>query len=186
MAGAGMHQELDEIIAGCKTGSHKSYEALYKRFYRPLLVIAMRYTRTRDEAEDILQDAFVKVFHNIASYNEKGSFEGWLKRIVQNTAINHYRSGLKFQGGEEEAAEQVDDSFEKITGGMDARNIMQVLNRLPEGYRLLINLYAIDGYTHNEIASMLGISPGTSKSQLFKAKKYLRELLRNDYKAYLI
>jgi RNA polymerase sigma factor (sigma-70 family) len=181
-----MHDELGEIIAGCKTGSHKSYEALYKRFYRTLLVIAMRYTKTRDEAEDILQDSFVKVFHNIQSYNGKGSFEGWIKRIVQNTAINYYRSRLKFQPGENEIEEQGDDSFEKIMGSMDARNIIAILNNMPEGYRLLINLYAIDGYSHSEIASMLGISTGTSKSQLFKAKKYLRELLRNDYKAYLI
>ena len=181
-----MHQELGEIVAGCKAGSHKSYEALYKRFYRTLLVIAMRYTKTREEAEDILQDAFVKVFHNINTYNEKGSFEGWLKRIVQNTAINYYRSSLKFQTGDDEAMDQGDDSFEKIMGGMDARNILTLLNNLPEGYRLLINLYAIDGHSHAEIANMLGISVGTSKSQLFKAKKHLRELLRNDYKAYVL
>jgi RNA polymerase sigma factor (sigma-70 family) len=180
-----MHEDLHQIVQGCKAGSHKAYEMLYKRFYRVLFVIALRYAASREEAEDILQDAFVKVFHNIRNYNESGSFEGWIKRIVQNTAINYYRARLKFQHNDE-GTEQSDDSFEKIMSGLDAKNILGLLNRLPEGYRLIINLYAIDGYSHAEIATMLGISAGTSKSQLFKAKRQLRELLANDFKAYTL
>jgi RNA polymerase sigma-70 factor (ECF subfamily) len=180
-----MHEDLQEIVRGCKAGSHQAYEMLYKRFYRVLFVIALRYAASREEAEDILQDAFVKVFHNIRNYSESGSFEGWMKRIVQNTAINYYRSRLKFQHNDE-ATEQSDDSFEKIMSGLDAKNLLDLLNRLPEGYRLIINLYAIDGHSHAEIATMLGISPGTSKSQLFKAKRQLRELLANDFKAFTL
>jgi RNA polymerase sigma factor (sigma-70 family) len=182
-----MEDELGHIITGCKAGDHKSYEALYKRFYRLLLGVACRYTRSTEEAEDILQDAFIKVFHNIGSFSGKGSFEGWIRRIVQNTAINYYRSRLKFEKMSEGAETESDgESDESIIGGMDAKTIIALLNRMPEGYRLLINLYAIDGYTHAEIGEMLGISTGTSKSQLFKAKKYLRELLKNDFNAYVL
>lgn len=172
------------MIAGCKAGRHSSYEALHKRFYRILIGIALRYCASRDEAEDIVQESFIKVFQHITTYNH-GSFEGWIKRIVHNTAINHYRAGLRFNDVDEnELKTSSDDSFEKIAGDLDVNAILVLLNKMPEGYRLLLNLYAIDGYSHHEIAHMLNISIGTSKSQLHKARKYLKELLKNDYQAY--
>lgn len=155
-----------------------AFEQLYKTYYRVLLGIALRYSRGREEAEDILQDAFIKIFNNLDSFSGSGSFEGWMKRIVQNTAINHYRGTMKFDlhitiDAYHEVAEETFSDFE----WMDAKQILALLNKLPEGYRMIINLYYIDGYKHREIAELLGISEGASKSQLFKAKAYLKKLI---------
>jgi RNA polymerase sigma factor (sigma-70 family) len=171
-----MGNKEEHILKGCKAGDHKAFEELYKTWYRVLLGVAMRYARNRQEAEDILQDAFIKVFHSIGSYRGEGSFEGWLKRVVRNTAINHYRSRIKFDLYIDFAGQE-----ESLNDGSDTKDVISLLNKLPEGYRMVINLYFIDGCTHKEIAELLNISTGTSKSQLFKAKQYLKELLENDY-----
>jgi RNA polymerase sigma-70 factor (ECF subfamily) len=171
---------LDDILAGCRANDHRSFEILFKRYYRVLLGIAMRYCRSREEAEDVLQDAFIKIFQNINSYNGSGSFEGWMKRTVQFTAINNYRSNLKANLRVEisETEETVSDkSIESFFYEIDPPEIIGLLQQLPEGYRMAVNLYFIDGYSHKEIAEMMDISVGTSKSQLFKAKNYLKHLL---------
>ena len=147
--------------------------------------IAMRYSKSQAEAEDILQDSFIKVFNSIGAYQLGGSFEGWLKRIVQNTAINSYRSQLKFNLYVDVSEQELllsDESPEAIFESLEAKEIILLLNRMPEGYRLILNLYCIDGYSHKEIAQMMNISEGTSKSQLFKAKKYLKSLLETQSK----
>jgi RNA polymerase sigma-70 factor (ECF subfamily) len=177
--------ELNDILAGCKANNHRSFELLFKRYYRILLGIAMRYCRGREEAEDVLQDAFIKIFQNIGSYNGSGSFEGWMKRIVQFTAINNYKSNLKANLHVEisETEEALSDkSFESFFCEFETTEIIGLLQQLPEGYRMAINLYFIDGYSHKEIAEMLGSSTGTSKSQLFKAKNYLKHLLNSNQK----
>lgn len=168
----------EHIVKACKAGDISAFEQLYKRYYRVLFVVALRYSRGREEAEDILQDAFIKIFNNLDSYTGSGSFEGWMKRIVQNTAINHYRGTLKFDlhvtlDDYHEVAEETISDFE----WMDAKQILALLSKLPEGYRMIVNLYYIDGYKHREIAELLHISEGASKSQLFKAKAYLKKLL---------
>lgn len=175
-----MQINIEDILKGCKAREQKAFEILYKTYYRILLGIALRYSRNTAEAEDILQDSFIKIFNSIDSFNMKGSFEGWMKRIVQNTAINSYRSNLKFDlhVAISEQTDVGDDSFNSVFESFTNKEILALLNQLPEGYRLVINLYSIDGYSHQEIAEMLNISVGTSKSQLFKAKLYLKNLLK--------
>jgi RNA polymerase sigma factor (sigma-70 family) len=131
-----------------------------------------------------LQDSFIKIFNSIDSYNEKGSFEGWMKRVVQNTAINSYRSNLKFDLhiAISDETDIGDDSFNTVFDAFSNKEILALLNQLPEGYRVIINLFCIDGYTHQQISELLGIAIGTSKSQLFKAKAYLKNLLKMYHK----
>lgn len=180
-----MDRDLEEIVSGCKAGSEKAYHVLFTRYYCVLLGVAMRYVKDRDEAKDILQESFIKIFKNISSYSERNSFEGWMKRIVQNTAINQYRRNLRFDNNAEAVLEkETDKEFENMISGLNAKSILALLHKLPDGYRTIINLYLIDGYSHPEIASMLGISAGTSKSQLFKARKFLKELLASDLKLF--
>lgn len=177
--------DLTELIKRCKAREPAGFERLYKTYYRTLYGIAMRYSKSSEEAEDILQDSFIKIFNSIQSYQGEGSFEGWLKRIVQHTAINSYRSRLKFSLYVDVSEQDLllsDDSSEAIFEALEAKEIVALLNRMPEGYRLILNLYSIDGYSHKEIAHMLNISEGTSKSQLFKAKKYLKNLLETHSK----
>lgn len=180
-----MQDDLSEILAGCRANKQGSFEILFKRYYRVLLGIALRYCRNRAEAEDTLQDAFIRIFQNIRSYEGKGSFEGWMKRIVQFTAINNYKSNLKANLHVEisETEEALSDkSVESFFDEFEAPEIIALLQQLPEGYRMAINLYFIDEYSHKEIAEMMGISIGTSKSQLFKAKNYLKHLLNTNKK----
>ena len=172
-------KDLNEVIKQCKAKDPAGFEFLYKTYYRVLYGIAMRYSKNTAEAEDILQDSFIKVFNSIQTYQSEGSFEGWLKRIVQYTAINSYRSRLKFNLHIEmpDSDSLSDDSLGAIFETMEAKEIVALLNSMPEGYRVILNLYCIDGYTHKQIAEMIKITEGTSKSQLFKAKKYLKNLL---------
>ena len=172
--------EIEELIKSCQNNDAKAYEVLYKKYYRVLYGITLRYCRTSAEAEDVLQDSFIKIFQNITSYKNEGSFEGWLKHIVRNTSINYYRSQVKFNQTVSLSSENYDignDSFNDILDSFSTNEILKQLNNLPEGYRLVVNLYCIDGYTHKEIGEMLNISAGTSKSQLFKAREYLKKAI---------
>ncbi|MCD6069287.1 MAG: polymerase, sigma-24 subunit, subfamily protein [Bacteroidetes bacterium] len=175
-----MDNELAKIVEGCRSGDHSAYKLLFKRYYRQLLGIALRYSRNREEAEDTVQDAFIKIFQGIGSYRDSGSFEGWIKRIVQYTAINSYKNNLRSHMHVDicdTETELSDKSFEQFFYDFDPEEIIGFLQQLPEGYRMVVNLYFIDGYSHKEISGMLDISTGTSKSQLFKAKNFLRHLM---------
>jgi RNA polymerase sigma factor (sigma-70 family) len=180
-----MEEFLNKLVKRCKANDHSAFEILYKKYYRVLLGVSIRYSGNRSEAEDILQDAFIKIFHNIGSYSGKGSFEGWLKRIVQNTAINSLRNRMKFDlyaDIDEKAEETVDENFASVFQNMDVHECIELLNKIPEGYRVVLNLFYIDGYTHKEISGILNISTGTSKSQLYKAKNYLKNIIASHNK----
>jgi len=173
-----MYSEKD-IIEGCKKGQHKSFESLYQKYAGRLLSIAMRYSFTTFEAEDILQESFIKIFHSINTYESKGSFEGWLKRIVVTTAINHYHKDKLKQSqtdhtimSDEEANDVVD-----IISKISADELLEIIQTIPAGYRMVFNMYVIEGYTHREIAELLSISEGTSKSQLAKGRALLKTKL---------
>jgi RNA polymerase sigma-70 factor (ECF subfamily) len=176
----------EELIEGCKQQKHAYFHALYTKYAMQLMSIAMRYSNTTFEAEDILQEAFIKIFTNIHSYAYSGSFEGWLKRIVVNTAIKQYHKNANYKISNLHdigKATEVDcsDSLDK----MSTDELIKLIQQLPEGYRLVFNLYEIEGYSHKEIAQLLNISEGTSKSQLHKAKQYLQKLLlKFDYSTY--
>ena len=166
-----------EIIDGCKKEKPAFQEALYKLYAGRMMAICKRYAKTDFEAEDVFHDAFVKVFKHISTF-EGGSFEGWMKRIFVRTAINnfhknkqHYQN-LEWDECPDEGAVQP-EAVNQLTN----QDLMQLINQLPEGYRMVFNLHAIEGYTHPEIGEILNISEGTSRSQLFKAKAMLKQML---------
>ena len=169
-----------EIIEGCLKNQASAQEKLYSLYSRRMMAVCLRYTRSRVEAEDIFHEAFVKVFKNIQSW-QGGSFEGWMRRIFVNTAINHYHQNKKyFDHVDSSVAEDLMTSSESAISQMSNQELLGLINRLPEGYRLIFNLYVVEGYSHNEIASMLNIAEGSSKSQLFKAKAFLKKLIEGN------
>jgi len=152
---------------------------LYDRYSRFLLGVCLRYASDIAEAEDILQDSFVKIFFNIKEYSGTGSFIGWLRKVAVNTAITNYHRNLKYRYHVEieefVSAETGVQSFEEDF--YTSEELFKVLNELPAGYRMVFNLYAVEGYKHKEIARMLGIDTNTSKSQYSRAKAVIREKL---------
>ena len=178
-----------QIIEGCARHERKAQKLLYEKYSRLLLGICMRYASDKAEAEDILQDSFLKIFFRIKDYSGTGSFVGWLRKVVVNTAITHYHLNLKYRYHVD-----IEDyvSVESGVAGFDedfftSDELYKVLNELPGGYRMVFNLYAVEGYKHKEIAEMMGIDTSTSKSQYSRAKAVIREKLaklgklRNSY-----
>lgn len=148
-----------------------------------MMAVCVRYAYTSFEAEDIFQDAFVKVFSRMDQYQGKGSFEGWLRHIFVNTAINHYTRNKKhYQQADVEEQLDITNSDVDAVGQMTHEELLELIRSLPEGYRVVFNLNVIEGYTHKEIAEMLGINEGTSKSQLSKAKSILQRKISKSKK----
>ncbi len=172
----------DTIISGCKKGDSRSQEALYRLVAPVMYALCLRYGGNADDAGDIMQDGFIKVFSKIGQYSGKGSLEGWIRRIMINTALERYRGQVHMESLEDKA-DQVsgvagDETLEEIT----ADEISNVISELSPKYRMVFNLYAIEGYSHKEISEMLGISEGTSKSNLSRARSVLQEKLKDLYK----
>ncbi len=172
-----------KIIEGCKKGKRHAQNKLYTRYAPALLGICMRYARNKDEAEDILQEGFIKIFLNIGSYRGEGSFEGWLKRIMVNTAITHNKQNLKHQYHTdidqiEETHSAGDEGGEVDTVKLPKEKLMDLIQNLPEGYRMVFNMYVFEQYTHREIADIMEISENTSKSQLSKARRLLASRIK--------
>jgi RNA polymerase sigma-70 factor (ECF subfamily) len=164
-----------DLINGCIKESKSFQKELYRRYAGKMLVVCMRYARHRMEAEDILQEAFIKIFDNISRFQFKGSFEGWIRRIIVNTAIKNYRR-MSFKreliGNEDHDTEFTQpDAVEN----MSEEELLNLIETLPDGYRIVFNLYAIEGFSHKEISEMLNIQEGTSRSQLVKARKMLQQ-----------
>lgn len=168
-----------EIIDGCLKHSRIAQQQLYDKYSRFLLGICMRYSTDKAEAEDVLQDVFVRVFFNIDEFSGSGSFPGWLRRVAVNTAITNYHRNLKHRYHidieDYKTVETGTISFEEDLFSAD--ELHNVLNALPAGYKMVFNLYAIEGYKHREIAGMLGIDVNTSKSQYCRARALLRDKL---------
>lgn len=147
------------------------------RYSGKMLAVCLRYTRHRMEAEDILQDAFIKVFDNISKFEFKGSFEGWIRRIVINTALKNY-SKKSFKQEQIGLENQPELPLEpEIYSNLQEEELLRLINQLPDGYRVVFNLYAVEGYSHKEIADLLGIQESTSRSQLVKARKMLQGMI---------
>lgn len=165
---------IEELLAGCKAGKGQMQEALYKQTASKMLAVCMRYAKDTMEAEDALQVGYMKVFQKIGEYRGDGSFEGWMRRIMVNTAIEAYRKNLKQMN-----VLSIDDTQEQPSTGFDlnrlgVQDLMKLIQGLADGYRIVFNMYAIEGYSHKEIATELGISEGASKSQLSRARAILR------------
>lgn len=176
----------EQIIEGCVEGRRKAHSLLYRKYASTMLGVCMRYCNNRADAEDVLQEGFIKVFSHISSFRKEGSFEGWIKRIMINAAIDNYQNNLKHyfhadvdeideymvtgdtSGHDPELPQDIDIPKEKL---------MEMIQQLPDGYRVVFNLYAIEGLVHKEIATLLGITENTSKTQLMKARRTLRKKL---------
>lgn len=172
---------LEKIIEGCKKNDPVCQEQLYNFFAAELFGLCLRYSRNYAEAQDVMQDGFIKIFLNIRQYQFKGSFEGWMKRIMINTALERYRKTnfLYFLDQNQESADvEVEDDVE---ANITADELLKMVQELPPQYRTVFNLYVIEGFAHQEISKMLGISEGTSKSNLNRARNILKEKILHQY-----
>jgi len=173
--------ELPEIIEGCRKGSRKHQEALYNMFASKMYGVCLTYTKDRDLAQDILHDGFFKVFKKFHQYNEDWSLFAWVRRIIVNTAIDHFRKTNRISNVDFQEKEYLGGSFDDVSESYKTGDLSQIINMLPAGARTVFNLYVVEGYKHREIAELLNISAGTSKSQLSKAKSVLKELVNKYY-----
>ncbi len=159
----------------------ESQKLLYQKFYSYGMSICLRYADNRDEAAEILNDGFMKIFQNIKKFDLARPFKPWLRRIMVNTAINHYNQKQRELKTDELDNARYHSEQENILAGISYQEIIVMLQKLSPAYRTVFNLYVIEGYKHEEIASMLGVSIGTSKSNLFKAKEQLKRILNNFF-----
>lgn len=171
----------EQIIAGCVRGDAIAQKALYQLFARKMMSICMRYAAGREQAQDILQDGFVKVFQKIGNFRGDGPLGGWVARTMVNTALDHIRRNKPYAHAVDlNDAEHLHSEASHAIGNMTTDELMALIQELPDGYRTVFNLFAIEGYPHKEIAEMLGISENTSKSQFMKARAYLRKLMPKE------
>ena len=168
---------LNQLIENCKINDTKAQGELYKLFSSKLFSVCLKYSRNYVEAEDNLQDAFLTIFNKIEQYKNKGSFEGWLKRITVNTVLQRYRNEKVFDIINEDAIEDVEVEVDEDNISIDY--LLKIIQELPDRYRLVFNLYVLDGYSHKEIAAMLKINLGTSKSNLARARQILKQTIEN-------
>lgn len=176
-----MMMSEQNIIEGCIGHNRKAQQMLWKKYSGYLLGVCLRYATDRPEAEDILQEALLKIYFNIGEYSGTGSFKGWLRKVTVNCAISHYHKNLKHKHhidiDDYVSGETGEESFENDF--YTAEELHKVLNELPPGYRLVFNLYSIEGFKHREIAEKLGIDVNTSKSQYSRARAILRKKLED-------
>jgi len=167
-----------ELIQKCIEGDGKAQKALYEKFASTMYGICIRYSSNTEEAKDIMQDGFIKVFTKLQQFEGSGSFEGWMKRIFINCALEFYRVNKvhMYHSGAEGAEDKLvdDHTLDKIS----QKEILQIMNNMAPGYRTVLNLYIVEGYSHAEIAEIMGISEGTSKSQLSRARVILQEEIK--------
>ncbi len=167
-------------IEACIEGNRQAQHLFFDRFKGKMFALCQRYARNREDAEDILQEGFVRVFRDLHQFNNTGPLEGWVRRVFVNTALQHLAKKKKQpETVELHDYDAPDDADPFMMDEPTAKQMTQILQRLPDGFRTVFNLHVLEGYSHPEIAEILGISVGTSKSQLLRAKAYFRKLLEN-------
>jgi RNA polymerase sigma-70 factor (ECF subfamily) len=181
-------EKFREIVEGCIANNRKCQEQLFKLFYGKMLSVCIRYIPDRDSAQEVLQEGFIKVFDKIGAFDHKGSLEGWIRRIVVNTAIDHIRKSKKdpFRTDQDDdfklgASDPMVEMEELQLLELKAELAMEAIQQLSPAYRTVFSLYVLEDYSHKEIAEKLGISEGTSKSNLAKAKMNLQRILIEKY-----
>ncbi|WP_179344681.1 RNA polymerase sigma factor [Winogradskyella ursingii] len=172
---------LEQLIKNCAKHDAQAQSQLYKQFASKLFTVCLKYSRNYAEAEDNLHDAFITIFNKIDQYNHKGSFEGWLKRIVINTALGRYRENVKVYDLVNEGNIE-DETVDLEDDNINLNFLLKIIQELPDRYRLIFNLYVLDGYSHVEISELINISTGTSKSNLARARAILKDKIEK-YKA---
>lgn len=170
----------DEIIKGCIVGERKAQQTLYSRYSPKMFAICLRYAKDYHSAEDILQEGFIKVFKYIGNFRREGSFEGWLRRIFVNTAIEHLRKAVNMYSIVDSEDKPIDIVDESIFDRLDEQDLLDMVQSLSPGYRTVFNLYVVEGYSHKEIGKLLSISEGTSKSQLARARQLLQKKVQGS------
>ncbi|NCD71426.1 RNA polymerase sigma factor [Mucilaginibacter agri] len=165
----------EDLINDCRKGSRKAQELLYKQLAAKMLAVCMRYAVDKMEAEDMLQNGFVRVFQKIDDYRGEGAFEGWVRRIMVHSSIEYYRKHHKMMHVEIDDTAPGQSINAAAAANLDAKDLMAMIQRLSPGYRMVFNLYAIEGYSHKEIGEIMGITEGASKSQLSRARAILKE-----------
>jgi len=170
-------EELHQLIQGCVKQDRKCQKMLYKAFYGFSMAICLRYAGNRDEAAEVLNQGFFKVFKNIDRYDADRPFKAWLGKIMMNVSIDYYRANLKMAYTEDlDSAEHISDG-DYTDKNLNYNDLLAMVQKLPQAYRTVFNLFAIDGYSHDEIGEMLNINAGTSKSNLFKARQKLKQMI---------
>jgi len=167
------------ILLKCQKGDQIALGELYNIYNRKVMGLCLRYSKNRADAEDIFQDAFIKIFQEIPKVKNLESFDFWLNRTVINTALNHYHKTKRHKNNDllfED--DKANDDFNLMLDALDEQTILKLIQELPDGYRMIFNMYAIDGYSHPEIAKIIGCSEGNSKSQLSRAKSILKKQLK--------
>jgi RNA polymerase sigma-70 factor (ECF subfamily) len=180
MANAPNIQALPDLLAGCLRNHRQSQELLYRQFYSYAMSVCLRYAPTRESALEVLNDGFLKVFTRLDQYDPAQPFKAWLRRILINSAVDHYRQEVKHHNHEDVAQAErtvVSESADAYSQ-LAHEDLLLLIQRLSPAYRLVFNLYVMDGFTHEEIAGQLGISVGASKSNLARARENLRSLLK--------
>ncbi|WP_339609205.1 RNA polymerase sigma factor [uncultured Planktosalinus sp.] len=169
---------LEELIEKCKNEDRKAQGELYTMFSNKLYAVCLKYSRNTEEAQDNLQDAFLTIFKSIGQYKFKGSFEGWIKRIAVNTVLQKYRKERFFEIVNEEQLEEPEVEIDEQHVSLDF--LLRLIQELPDRYRMVFNLYVLDDYSHQEVAEMLGITVGTSKSNLARARMILKNKIEES------
>ncbi len=171
----------EELIHGCKKGKRKAQQALYEEFAPNVMGVCLRYAPTRTEADDIFQEVFVKIYKNIGKIREADALPGWIRRLAANTAIDYYHKSKKhLHHLDTQELQKEDTQYDDAITQLSTQELLGHVRQLPDGYRLVFNMYVIEGYSHREIAEQLQISEGTSKSQLARGKAWLRTRIK-DY-----
>ena len=173
--------DIEKILSGCKKGKRKYQEALFKMYADKMFGVCRYYTRDYTEAEDVLHEGFIKVFGHIGKFRNEGSLEGWIRRIIVNTALEKFRKQHRMFPISEEHEEIEDDKNLAVESLISADELMEIIKELSPKYRMVFNLYAIEGYSHKEISGKLGISEGTSKSNLARARTILQSKVKERY-----
>lgn len=172
----------DLIIQGCIDGDRRAQQKLYEHFYGKMMVVCLRYSKDEDEALDMFQEAFIKVFNSLQKFGKQGSFEGWVRRIMVNTCIDHIRknkrNNMMVELDDKHGSIELDEEEDAgILEHVNFQDLLGMVQHLSPAYKSVFNMYILDGFTHQEIADSLGISVGTSKSNLAKAKGNLKKML---------
>ncbi len=177
------YDTLDQIVEGCLRNERLAQKRLYDLYAGLMAAVCQRYVGDKDDALDLMHDGFVKVFTNLGQYNGNGSFEAWMRKIFVNVSLERLRKNDALRGSEDVNGEtfQMDNGDESVIEKMSAAEIMQLISELPVGFRTVFNMYAIEGYSHQEIAARLGINEVTSRSQFSRARAVLQEKIRQLY-----
>ncbi|MBZ0247191.1 MAG: sigma-70 family RNA polymerase sigma factor [Cyclobacteriaceae bacterium] len=174
-------RDLYQLLDSCRKGNRNSQDRLYKEYYAYSMGICLRYSRTREEAVEIVNDGYIKIFTKLDKYSKGLSFKGWLRRVMINSAIDYFRRNEKHYNSLDISHGQYETTSETIIDQMAEEEIIAAIQRLPPSYRMVFNLFVIEGYKHEEIANQLNISTGTSKSNLAIARSKLQKILLREH-----